>query len=373
MKYKRALVTGGAGFIGSFLVDKLIRLGYRVVIYDNLEDQVHGGKKPTYLNPQAEFIKADVRNYDQLKKSLKNIDIVFHEAAAVGVGQSNYQIKRYTDVNVGGTANLLDAIVNDKKSTVKKIITTSSMTAYGEGQYLCKTHKIVEPDLRSHQQMSKKDWKIRCPYCQKAVTPVPTPETAGQPTNSVYALTKKLQEDMLHLVGKMYNMPTVSLRCFNVYGPRQSLSNPYTGVTAIFISRIKNGKRPVIYEDGEQTRDFISVHDVVKALIAATNSSKADYQVFNIASGSPTSIKQIAQTLAKLMKSKLAPDISQSPRKNDIRHCFANISKAGKVLKWKPKVTLKQGMKELIDWSLKQESSDEFDKATKELKDKGII
>ena len=373
MRYKNILVTGGAGFIGSFLVDKLIKLGHQVTIFDNLEHQVHQGKKPKYLNQAARFIKGDVRDYSALKKALKNIAVVFHEAAAVGVAQSNYEIKRYSDVNVGGTANLLDIIVNDKRTSIKKIITTSSMTAYGEGRYRCVTHGSVEPDLRSDQQIAGKDWNIYCPECRKSVSPIPTPENAGQPGSSIYALTKKTQEDMLILLGKMYQIPTVALRCFNVYGPRQSLSNPYTGVTAIFISRLKNNKAPVIYEDGQQTRDFVSVHDVVDALILAMNSKVADYQIFNIASGKATSIQEVAQILSQLMNSNLKPKIAEKGRKNDIRHCFADIHQAKQILKWQPKVSLKQGMKELINWSLKQESTDAFAQASQELKEKGII
>jgi len=370
---KNILVTGGAGFIGSFLVDKLIKLNHHVTIFDNLEDQVHQGKTPSYLNKHANFIKGDVRNYDSFKKALNNQDIVFHLAAAVGVGQSNYQIKRYTDVNIGGTANLLDIIVNNKKNPVKKIIAPSSMTAFGEGVYQCLTHKHVEPSLRPFSQMKKKDWNIYCPTCKNPVTPIATSESASQPCNSIYALTKKTQEDMLHLIGKMYDLPVTTLRCFNVYGPRQSLSNPYTGVAAIFISRLKNNKSPIVYEDGLQSRDFVSVHDAVDAFILSMKSNSSNYQTFNIASGQPTSIKKIAATLANLMNKSSKINVSLKPRKNDIRHCFANIQKAKKILKWSPKVSLKQGLKELITWSQKQKATDDFDKANKELKAKGII
>lgn len=371
--FKNILVTGGAGFIGSFLVDRLIKLAYNVTILDNLEDQVHQGQKPEYLNSQARFIKGDVRDYNVFKSALKNQDVVFHLAASVGVSQSNYEITRYSEVNVTGTANLLDIIINHRNIKIKKILAPSSMTAFGEGQYKCTTHGIVEPPLRDFKQMKKKDWFIYCPKCSNRVTPVATDETASQPCNSIYALTKKAQEDMLHLIGPMYDLPVTTLRCFNVYGPRQSLSNPYTGVTAIFISRLKNNQAPVVYEDGLQSRDFISVHDVVNAFIQAMKSQKANYQIFNIASGKPTSIKDIAEILARLMKVNIKPQISLKPRKNDIRHCFANIQKAKKILKWSPKVTLGQGLKELITWSQTQMAQDDFARVTKELKQKGII
>lgn len=370
---KHILVTGGAGFIGSFLVDKLIALGHQVTIFDNLETQVHSGKKPAYLNPRAKFIHADIRNYDELQCALAGIDIIYHEAAAVGVGQSNYEIKRYTDVNVGGTANLLDLLINHKQFKVKKIITTTSMTAYGEGMYQCPRHGAVKGDLRPHQQMEAHDWNIYCSQCHSPMEPLPTPETAPQPCNSIYALTKKAQEDWLMHIGKLYRLPVTALRCFNVYGPRQSLSNPYTGVSAIFISRLKNHQPPVVYEDGLQSRDFVSVHDVVNALILAMNNPAANYQVFNIGTGIPTPIKDIASTLAKVMHVKIQPEINDQPRKNDIRHCFADITKAKTILGWNPQVSLQQGLQELIEWSQTQTASDDFSKATQELKDKGII
>lgn len=372
MKYKNILITGGAGFIGSFLTDALIEKGYGVTILDNLEEQVHNGKKPSYLNKKAKFIKGDVRDYATFKKALKNSDVVFHLAASVGVGQSNYQIKKYIDTNVGGMANLLDIVVNNKTS-VKKILMTASMTSYGEGDYRCKTHGIVKPELRNEKQLKKKDWNVYCPRCKKPTIAVATGEHSAINNNSIYSLSKNVQETMLMLTGKMYAIPVASLRCFNVYGPRQSLSNPYTGVTAIFINRLKNDTQPVVYEDGEQTRDFISVHDVVAALIKAMESTKANYEIFNIGSGKPTSIKKVAEVLAKLLKKKISPKIDGSYRKNDIRHCYADNKKAKKLLSWKPKVTLKQGFTELIGWSQTEKTNDLFKKAEKELEDKNLL
>ncbi len=369
----KILVTGGAGFIGSFLVDKLVELGHEVRILDNLEEQVHGGKQPNYLNHQAEFIKGDVRDYDVLKQALGGIEVVFHEAAAVGVAQSNYEIKRYTDVNVGGTANLLDIVVNDKHSSVKKILTTSSMTAYAEGMYQCPACGQVKGELRPLNQLEQKDWYMYCPNCHSPIEPVITAETAPQPCNSIYALTKKTQEDMLMLTGKMYQIPTVALRCFNVYGPRQSIANPYTGVTAIFIARLKNNQPPVIYEDGLQTRDFVSVHDAVEALILAMDNPRADYRVMNIGSGQPTTIKDVALNLARLMDKEIRPKITGEFRKNDIRHCYADTSLAKKILGWRPKVSFNQGMTELIVWSQTVAAKDDFIKAEQELRSRGIL
>ncbi len=369
---KHILITGGAGFIGSFLTDELVRQGYKVRIFDNLEPQVHNGMKPSYLNPKAEFVKGDVQDYKSLKKALDGIDIVYHLAARVGVGQSNYQIKDYSVENVGGMANLLDIIVN-KKLPIKKILMTASMTSYGEGDCECAKCGIVAPSLRSDAQMKKKDWRLYCPKCDKKVTPISTQERSSFNNNSIYALTKNVQEEMLMIIGKMYGIPVTSLRCFNVYGPRQSLSNPYTGVSAIFISRLKNNNQPVIYEDGLQSRDFISVHDVVDALILAMENKKADYQIFNMGSGVPTSIKDIAVTLAMLLKKDIQPKMTGEFRINDIRHCFADNLKIKKMLGWKPKVTLKKGLKELIDWSKNEEAIDSFEKAEKELKRKRLL
>ena len=372
MKKKHILITGGAGFIGSFLTDELIKKGYTVRILDNLEPQVHGKKKPSYLNPKAEFIKGDVQNYITFKKALKDIDIVFHLAAKVGVGQSNYQIKNYSDANIGGMANLFDIIVNEKLP-IKKILMTASMTSYGEGDSNCPTCGVVQPSLRSEEQMKKNDWNLYCPNCNRKVETIPTKERFQFNNNSIYALTKNVQEEMLMLIGKMYRIPVTSLRCFNVYGPRQSLSNPYTGVSAIFISRLKNDNQPVVYEDGLQSRDFISVHDVVDALILAMENKKADYQIFNMGSGVPTSIKEIATKLAKLLKKDIQPKLIGEFRINDIRHCYADNSKIKKLLGWKPKVSLEKGFAELIDWSEKEEAVDTFEKAEKELKQKKLL
>lgn len=372
MKKNKVLITGGAGFIGSFLTDRLIDKGYKVRILDNLEEQVHQNKLPKYLNKKAEFIKGDVKDYKKLKDSLQGIDIVFHLAASVGVGQSNYEIKKYTDTNIGGMANLLDITINNK-TKVKKIIMTASMTGYGEGYGKCKEHGKVKPALRSEEQLKKGDWSLYCPSCKKTLDQIPTDENAYISNNSIYSLTKNVQETMLMLTGKMYNIPVVSFRCFNVYGPRQSLSNPYTGVTAIFVSRLKNNNAPIIYEDGLQSRDFISVHDVVTALEQSIENDKTNYQIFNLGSGIPTPIKQIAQILAKLLGKKISPNTTGEYRVNDIRHCYADIAKIKKVLKWSPKVSLKEGLKELIEWSRNQEAVDTFDLAEKKMKEKKLI
>lgn len=372
MNYKKILVTGGAGFIGSFLVDLLIQKGYKVRILDNLEEQVHSGKKPSYLNQKAEFIKGDVRSLSDLKKAISDIDAIFHLASAVGVGQSNYQIAKYVKSNILGTANLLDLLINNKHQ-VKKFITISSMTGYGEGNYLCQQCGIVRPALREESQLIKKDWNLYCPTCGRAVTPMPTDETALDFPNSIYGFSKKAQQDMALIIGKLYKLPTAVLRGFNVYGPRQSLSNPYTGVTAIFISRLKNNQPAVVFEDGLQTRDFVSVHDMVDAFILALEKDEANYQMFNIGSGHGTPILEVAETLSKLLGKTGLIRVNKEFRKNDIRHCFADNSKAKKLLGWKPRVSLEEGLKELIEWSANEKAEDKFSQAQKELKQKKLI
>lgn len=369
----RILVTGGAGFIGSFLVDKLVSFGHKVTIYDNLEPQVHHGKIPKYLNKEAKFIRGDICDADKLGTALKSVDIVFHEAAMVGVGQSMYKVIKYTRVNELGTATLLDLIVNKHRDHIKKIIVAASMSEYGEGLYSCKKCGLVKPGLREENDLEKKQWEMKCSNCRNPLLPIPTDENAQLNCNSVYAINKRVQENMVLTIGKAFSIPAVALRYFNAYGPRQSLSNPYTGVAAIFISRIKADKPPVIFEDGLQSRDFVSVADIVSANIAVMESDKTDYQVFNVGSGKNITILEMAKLITKLYGKKINPQITNTYRKGDIRHCFADISKIKRLLNWESKVKFADGMKELIEWSDQEDSKDYFDKASKILKEKGVI
>jgi dTDP-L-rhamnose 4-epimerase len=366
------LVTGGGGFIGSFIADALLKEGHFVRVLDNLEPQVHLGKMPDYLSKNIEFVKGDVLNEDILKTSLKNIDVVFHEAAMVGVGQSMYQIKRYMNVNSIGTANLLDILANGKHN-VKKLLIASSMSTYGEGAYRCGKCGIVEPSLRQESQMARAQWELQCPSCGKDLMPIPTPETKRQDCTSIYALSKMDQELMCMMIGKSYGIPTVAFRYFNVYGPRQSLSNPYTGVAAIFMSRIKNDHRPIVYEDGLQSRDFVNVKDIAQANILGMEKSSANNEVFNVGSGNQVTIRQVADILTKLYGKDIKPDVTKKFRKGDVRHCFADITKIKKKLGFKPSVPFEEGMKELIEWSREQEAIDTFDSATKELSKRGLV
>jgi len=369
---KRVLVTGGAGFIGSFIVDKLVDEGHSVRIFDSLKEQVHQGKKPEYLNSKAELVVGDVTDSKELAEAIKNIDAIYHFAAAVGVGQSMYEIEHYVQDNTYGTAVLLDLLVN-KKHDVKKLIVAASMSSYGEGAYKCDDCGVVYPPLRTVEQMKRGEWELFCPGCKKTVKPIPTNEKKVQHCNSIYAITKKDQEDMVLNIGRTYGIPSVALRFFNVYGPRQSLNNPYTGVGAIFMSRIKSNNSPVVYEDGLQTRDFISVHDIVKANLLALNSNAANYEVFNVGTGIPLTIKSIPETLAKVYGSDVKPTVTNKYRKGDVRHCYADISKIKTKLGFEPKINFEEGMEEFISWSKKVESEDQFEKASSELKQKGLL
>lgn len=373
MSPKKILVTGGMGFVGSYVVDELIQRGHQVRIFDCLDPQVHtDGKLPDYANPHAEFIQGDVRDYDAFKKALDGIEVVFHKAAAVGMGQSQYEIKKYVDINTGGTANLLDILVNNKHN-VEKMIVAASQTSYGEGLYACPEHGTQHPGLRPTSQLEQHHWEHKCSICGVDMSSIPTTEDTERICYAIYAQTKTHQEDMMLNIGKAYKIPTVALRYFNIFGPRQSLSNPYTGVTAIFMSRLKNGKNPVIYEDGKQSRDFISVHDIVQANLLAMEKSEGDYQSFNVGSGQSTSIEQIAITLSNILGvENLTPEITKNYREGDTRHSTADISRIQKTLGFKPSVTFEHGMEELVEWARDQEAVDGFAKAQAELQERGL-
>lgn len=375
MESRRVLVTGGAGFIGSFIVDALVKKGHDVTVFDNLTGQVHGGKIPEFLNRNAAFVLGDVCDYAALKKAVLEHDVVFHEAAAVGIGQSMYEVRHYTDTNVMGTANLMHIVANEPHK-LQKVIAAGSFSSYGEGTYSCESCGTVFPSLRSEAQLMAKQWELVC-TCGRPLTSLPTTETKPFAPNSVYAVHKTVQEQLVLVTCKAYGVPAVSLRYFCVYGPRQSLSNPYTGVAAIFMCRIKIGRQPVVYEDGLQTRDFVSVHDIARANILAMESSAADFEALNIGSGKPTAIRGVAEILAKIYDGggggKVQPHITETFRKGDVRHCTADNSKAKRLLGYEPSVTFEHGMKELVEWSESKEVVDLFEKATSELKKKGLL
>jgi dTDP-L-rhamnose 4-epimerase len=367
------LVTGGAGFIGSHLVETLLENGYRVRVLDALVPQVHGTQThPQYLDQRAEFIREDVCNRAAVDAALDGIEVVFHEAAEVGVGQSMYEIERYVRANDLGTSVLLEAIVARRKQ-IRKLVVASSMSIYGEGAYTCSTCGNVYPQLRPSSQLRDRRWEVECPKCRKPAAPVGTPEDKPLLPTSVYAVTKQDQEQFCLIVGRSYGIPTVALRYFNVYGPRQALSNPYTGVCAIFSARLLNGHRPLIFEDGEQTRDFVHVSDIAKANVLALETDLADYQSINIGTGRPTSVKQVAHLLADGLGKNIEPQIVAKYREGDIRHCVADISRARSLLGYGPEVTLEQGIPELLAWVREQAATDQVEHATAELETRQLV
>lgn len=366
------LVTGGAGFIGSHIVDQLIDSGYSVTIVDNLAEQVHDAE-PEYLNPDAKYVWGDIRDRDLITEQLRIADIVVHQASAVGVGQSMYQIEKYVNVNTLGTAKILDIVAN-KDISLEKFIVASSMSNYGEGEYVCpECESDRYPSTRDEDQMSKGNWEHTCHQCGTMLKSCPTSENKPLESSSVYAITKRDQEELVLSVCKAYDIPAVALRYFNTYGSRQALENPYTGVCAIFTSRIKNGNPPLVFEDGRQTRDFVHVTDIARANEAAIESSAEDI-VINIGTGDPTTIREVAKTLINLYKKdELEPEIADDYRAGDIRHCYADISRAIEVLDWEPRVSFEQGMQELVEWSERKNPDDNFGQAQQELEEKGLV
>ncbi|MDD5438890.1 MAG: SDR family NAD(P)-dependent oxidoreductase [Candidatus Omnitrophica bacterium] len=361
----RVLVTGGAGFIGSHLVDRLVEEGYNVRVLDNFDPQVHHGTKPSYLNKHAEYQEGDIRDEAALKKALGGIDYIYHFAAKVGVGQSMYEIKDYVSVNTFGTAVLWDHIVN-QKVRVKKIVVASSMSIYGEGAYRCVSCGDQTPHLRAEESLKQKQWDLECPSCRKRLDNIPTAETKKLLATSIYAISKKDQEEISLILGRSYALPTVALRFFNVYGKRQSLSNPYTGACAIFSSRIKNDNPPLIYEDGLQTRDFIDVRDIVEANLLVLKDRRADYRALNVGTGIPNSIHEVAETLIRLYGKTFKPEIVHRFRAGDIRHCYADVTRL-KELGFKPRYSLESGLRDLVAWGKTEEAVDTVAEADKTL------
>ncbi|NLE01956.1 MAG: SDR family NAD(P)-dependent oxidoreductase [Fibrobacter sp.] len=368
---KLVLITGGAGFIGSHVSDALLKRGYRVRVIDNLSPQVHGKcqDKPEYLDPEVEFIKGDITDSDLICKCLKDVDIVFHFAASVGVGQSMYQIQKYTHTNNFGTAVLLQNLINNK---AERLIVASSMSVYGEGLYKTINGELIQNAERSLGDLQCGKWDL-CDLHGNILEPVPTSEVKIPALASLYALSKYDQERMCLVIGRAYNIPTVAMRFFNVYGTRQALSNPYTGVLAIFAARLLNNKPPLIFEDGLQKRDFVSVHDVCNACILALEKESVVNNVFNIGSGKSYTVTDVSRALSKVLgREHIEPHITCKYRVGDIRHCFADITRAENILGYKPQYTLEQGLGELAFWLEGQIASDNFDVANSELIERGL-
>jgi dTDP-L-rhamnose 4-epimerase len=367
----RILVTGGAGFIGSHLIDALLEQGHQVRVLDSMVEQVHRGA-PHRLPESVEFIHGDVRDRRLVDAALEGVEVIYHQAAEVGVGQSMYEIERYVAGNTLATAVLLEA-VTQRTPRVRKIIVASSMSIYGEGAYECGTCGPVAPPLRSNAQLERHDWEVHCPNCGSDLKTIPTSETKPLAPASVYAVTKQDQEQLCLSVGAAYDIPTVALRYFNVYGPRQALSNPYTGIAAIFGSRLLNGQAPLVFEDGHQSRDFTHVSDIVQANLRALETDRADFQSINVGTGRSTSVLRMAELLSEGLGVDIPAQVVDRYRSGDIRHCVADISRARELLGYEPSVRLEDGVSQLLDWIREQTAVDQVAQATTELDSRGLV
>ncbi|MCT7569969.1 SDR family NAD(P)-dependent oxidoreductase [Aliarcobacter butzleri] len=374
MKYKKVLITGGAGFIGSNLSLKLIEKGYEVTILDNLSPQIHGEYSPLYesIKDKVNFIKGTVLSYDDWKKALENIDVVVHLAAETGTGQSMYEIEKYTDVNIKGTSIFLDILANEKHS-VKKMIVASSRSIYGEGKYDCPKCSIVYPNERKDEDMAKGDFAVKCPYCGMDAKLLATDEESKIHPSSIYGITKQVQEQMFLVMGKSLNIPAVAFRYQNVYGAGQSLSNPYTGILSIFSTRIKNGNDINIFEDGKESRDFVYVDDVVEATILGIEKDEANYEVFNVGLGEAIDVNTVASTLTRAYDSNSKITISGNYRLGDIRDNYADLKKIKSKLGFEPKISFEEGIRRFTAWVNEQEVvEDKYEKSIEEMKEKGL-
>jgi dTDP-L-rhamnose 4-epimerase len=369
----RVLITGGAGFIGSHLADRLLAEGHEVRALDNLDPQVHpGGERPAYLDDQVELQIGDVRDHDAVSRALEGVDAVCHLAAAVGVGQSMYEIERYTSVNALGAAVVLEEVVR-RRDAIRKLLVASSMSIYGEGQYRNPRsgESGIAPGLRPERQLAAKQWEVLGDD-GGPLEPEPTAETKPLRPTSVYAVGKRDHEELFLAVGAAYDIPAVALRFFNVYGERQALSNPYTGVVAIFSARLLNDRPPLVFEDGRQTRDFIDVRDLVRGCALALYADAANGRAVNLGTGRASSILEVARTIATGLGKEIEPEVVEQYRAGDIRHCFADTRLAEQLLGFRAEIPFEEGMRDLLSWLEGQEAVDAVDAAREALLARGL-
>jgi dTDP-L-rhamnose 4-epimerase len=366
------LVTGGAGFIGSHLVDALLADGEPVRVLDNLDPLAHPDGRPSHLSRDAELVVGDLRDKPAVERALEGVERVFHLGGVVGNGESMINARRAVDHNAGGTATLLEAVLG-RRDRIHRLVAASSMVVYGEGSYRCPQHGVVHPPLRAPDRLRAREWEPRCPRCGEGVRPVPTHEDAPLRPTSVYGITKRDQEELVLVLGRAYGLETVALRYLNVYGPRQALANPYTGVAAIFAARILNGRPPLVFEDGAQIRDLVHVFDVVRATRAAMEAPAAPGHAINVATGRRVRVLELARLVAAALGSGIRPNVTGEYRAGDIRHCFADVSRARELLGFEATVALDQALPELAAWVAKQRIVEHGDEAVAELRSRGLV
>jgi dTDP-L-rhamnose 4-epimerase len=370
---ERVLVTGGAGFIGSHLVDALVRRGDRVTILDDLEPQAHPDRSSVHCRRDAELIVGDLRNPEVVARALDGVELVYHLGGMVGNGQSMFDVRRYVDVNAVGTATLLEQIILRRRA-IRRLVVASSMVVYGDGAYACAQHGEFAQVERPLARLRRRQWEPICAACGNEVEPIPITEERPLRPNSVYGISKRDQEELCLVLGRTYSIPTIALRYLCTYGSRQALGNPYTGVAAIWAGRLLNGRRPVVFEDGRQLRDLIHVSDTVAATLRAADApSEADFQALNVGSGQRHTISDLATFLGKALGCEIEPELTSEYRAGDIRHCFADISRARSLLGWEPRVALESGVAELATWAREQKPIDNSEAANAELRARGVI
>jgi dTDP-L-rhamnose 4-epimerase len=366
------LVTGGAGFVGSHLVDALLERGERVRVLDNLDPLAHADGRRPHLSAEAELLVGDLRDPAAVARALEGVDRVLHLGGVVGNGESMVNVRRAVDHNAGGTATLIEALI-ERRDRIRRLVVASSMVVYGEGSYRCPDHGPLHPPLRPLEQLRRREWDLRCPGCGAPAEPVPTREDAPLRPTSVYGITKRDQEELVLVLGRAYGIAAVALRYLNVYGPRQALGNPYTGVAAIFAARLLNGRRPLVFEDGGQIRDLVHVSDVVRATLAAMDAPAAPGHAINVATGRRVRILDLAERLAAALGSELEPELTGEYRAGDIRHCFADVSRARELLGFEARLSLDEGLPELAGWVARHAVRERGDRAVADLRARGLV
>jgi dTDP-L-rhamnose 4-epimerase len=367
------LVTGGAGFVGSHLVDALLAAGERVRVLDNLDPLAHPcGELPGHLDSNAEVQIGDLRDRLAVNRALEGVDRVFHLGGVVGNGESMVHVRKAVDVNAGGTATLLEAVI-ERRDRVRRLVAASSMVVYGDGAYRCPDHGDGAPPVRDRDRLLRREWEPVCAHCGRELRPLATAEDAPLRPSSVYGITKRDQEELVLVLGRAYGLETAALRYLNIYGPRQALGNPYTGVAAIFASRVRAGRRPTVFEDGGQMRDLVHVSDVVRATLAAMHEPGAVGTPLNVATGRGVTIAELAFRVAGALGSDLAPEVTGEFRAGDIRHCVADTSRARDALGFEATVALEEGLPELAEWVAGQTPVDRGDEALADLRARGLV